>query len=146
MKYNNELTYQQALNVNNLLKGMFPKLLLTGSLALMIQDLLDKRPIGDLDYRLYSDNTNSINLSLMDLKMDGEYLGRDHNVYEFYMFSPYGYVKVNIFHYPERKIIDDAAVIDDIEGYLMISGKSIIEHKKKYNREKDQEDIKGLDF
>ena len=119
-----------------------PHMLLCGSYALMLADVMDERPMGDIDFVINSKDRPRFSF-ISNLKID----------YNYPEFHKDGYIS---YHGRYKDLNINLLVFNDDIGLeketITNSGKTIsvqkIDHilnwKKKYNRPKDQKDLENI--
>jgi hypothetical protein len=120
----------------------YPQLILCGSVALMLQDLLDRRNPSDIDFVVTHQNLPSIWAMTEDA-----YAGNDkyRSFYFHHRNKLFGKTfKINVLVFEDDYIIKSEVVNCHGKSFTMEDVDEILRWKKDYGRDKDLKDIENV--
>lgn len=134
-------------NAVDLLKSLHFKaedIMVTGSIALKLQGLLENRPSHDVDFIIKMDEQTWRHLKLLDaIESDEERPKSSSEKGMETVFLNYGDIKINIWKYDDDKY-DWSNIKEEDTGVYVATVDHIIHAKKMYGRNKDYKDINEI--
>lgn len=119
-------------------------IMVTGSIALKLQGLLESRPVHDVDFIIKMNELTWRNLKLLEaIESDDEEKKRfSSNRNKKTIFLKYDGVMINIWRYDD--FTDWSDIVDVDTGVHVATVNHILNVKKMYGREKDLKDINEI--